>query len=70
MQVEIIPALVEQLRETMEGNVGASWITDGKADSGVLGFIATLPAPDALRAPVAGHRSVAEHVRICDFRWC
>jgi hypothetical protein len=62
MQVEIIPALIQQLRETMEGDVGASWITDGKTDSGVLGFIATLSPADALRAPTAGHRSVAEHV--------
>ena len=70
MQVEIIPALVEQLRETMEGNVGASWITDGKADSGVLGFIATLPAPDALRVPVRDIGRSLSTSLICDFRWC
>lgn len=62
MQVDLIPTLITQLRETMEGDVGTSWITDGKEDSGVLGFIDTIPADRAYAPPRPGGRSVAEHV--------
>jgi hypothetical protein len=62
MQIDLIPTLISQLRETMEGAVGSSWITDGQADSGVLGFIQTLPAEQAYQPSRAGGRSVAEHV--------
>jgi hypothetical protein len=67
MHVEIIPTLVQQFRETMEGDVGSSWITDGKADSGVLGFIENIPPEIAFHAPVPGHRSLAEHVKHLHF---
>jgi hypothetical protein len=67
MHVEIIPTLIQQLRETMEGDVGSSWITDGKSDSGVLALIETLLPAEAVRAPADGRRSVAEHVAHLDF---
>lgn len=62
MQVDLVPALISQLRETMEGEVGSSWITDGKPDSGVMGFIQNIPAEQAYQAPRPGGRSVAEHI--------
>lgn len=62
MQVEAIPTMIAQYRETFEGGVGPTWITDAGKDSGVLGFIDTLSAEQALAAPVPGARSVAEHV--------
>lgn len=62
MNIELVPALIQQFRETMEGDVGTSWITDGKVDSGVLGLIATISPEQAFAAPAAGHRSIAEHV--------
>ncbi len=62
MQVDAVTELIRQYRGTFEGDVGSSWITDGKADSGVLGCIDILTAEQAYAAPVQGARSVAGHV--------
>jgi hypothetical protein len=63
MDVEIIPSLIQQFRETFEGDVGSSWITDGKPDSGMFGVIKPIAPKDAFMAIAAGHRSLAEHVQ-------
>ncbi|MDQ3332782.1 MAG: DinB family protein [Planctomycetota bacterium] len=64
MHVEVIPTLIDQFRETFEGEVrpGWCWITDGPADTAVLGTIDRLTADEAFAPPVPGARSVAAHV--------
>jgi hypothetical protein len=63
MDIEIIPSLIQQFRETFEGDVGTSWITDGKPNSGIFGVIKPIAPKDAFLAIAAGHRSLAEHVQ-------
>lgn len=64
MQAEFVPALIDQFRETFEGQMGpdACWIVDGPPASAVLGTIDALSAEQAFAAPVPGGRSVAAHV--------
>ena len=64
MNIEVIPTLIEQFRETFEGEVpsGRCWITDGRKDAAVLGTIEALSAEEAFAAPVPGGRSIAAHV--------
>lgn len=62
MEVDAVTELVRQFRETFEGDVGSSWITDGKEDSGVLGYIDTLTPEQAATPPFDGAQSVAGHV--------
>ncbi len=64
MHVEVIPTLIEQFRETFEGEVrpGWCWITDGPPESAVFGTIKRLTADEAFALPVPGARSAAAHV--------
>jgi hypothetical protein len=64
MNVDVIPTLIEQFRETFEGEVrpGSCWITDGRPDCGVFGVIETLSVEDAFAEPTPGGKSVAAHV--------
>ncbi|MGC1273997.1 MAG: DinB family protein [Planctomycetaceae bacterium] len=63
MHVEVTPTLIDQFRETFEGEVrpGWCWITDGPADTAVFGTIDSLTAEQAFASPVEGARSVAAH---------
>ena len=63
MEVDTIPTLIDQFRETFEGEVrpGWCWITDGTPDSAVFGTIDRLDAEQAFASPVPGARSVAAH---------
>ena len=67
MHIEIIPTLVHQLRETMEGANGPTWIVDHKSDAGVFGVIDAISAEQALRPIAPGNRSIAEHVKHLQF---
>ena len=64
MQIDLIPTLIDQYRETFEGEVqpGWVWIVDGPPESAIFGTIAPLTADRAFRAPAPGARSVAAHV--------
>ena len=64
MQIDLIPTLVDQFRETFEGEIkpGWCWITDGPPESAVLGAIAQLTPEQAFAAPTPGGRSIAAHV--------
>lgn len=64
MNIDAMPTLIDQFRETFEGEVtpGMCWITDGTRQSAVLGTIDSLTPQQALAAPVPGARSVAAHV--------
>jgi len=63
VQVETIPTLIDQFRETFEGEVrpGWCWVTDGPPESAVFGTIERLTAAQAFAAPAPGARSVAAH---------
>ena len=64
MHVDVIPTLIDQYRETFEGEVqpGMCWIVDGRRTSALLGTLDSLTAAQAFAAPVPGARSVAAHV--------
>lgn len=64
MQIEAIPTMIDQYRETFEGEVtpGMCWITDGRPDTAVLGTIEPLTADEAFARPVTGGKTVAAHV--------
>ncbi len=67
MHIEIIPTLINQLSETMEGASGPTWIVDHRADTGVFGVIEAISPEQALQPIVPGHRSIAEHVKHLQF---
>ena len=64
MQIDLIPTLIDQFRETFEGEVrpGVCWITDGRPDSALLGTLAPLAADRAYAPPAPGALPVAAHV--------
>ena len=64
MNVEVIPTLIDQYRETFEGEVrpGFCWITNGPRDGAVFGTLEALTPGQAFASPVPGARSVAAHV--------
>jgi hypothetical protein len=64
MHIDVIPTLIEQFRETFEGEVpsGRCWITDGRHDTAVLGTIEPLSPAEAFSAPTPGAKSIAAHV--------
>jgi hypothetical protein len=64
MHVDVIPTLIDQYRETFEGEVqpGMCWIVDGRRTSALFGTLETLAAAQAFASPVPGARSVAAHV--------
>lgn len=63
MQIDVIPTLIDQYRETFEGEVtpGMCWVTDGRRDSALLGTLDAVSARQAFAPPVAGARSIAAH---------
>ena len=65
MDVDLIPTLIDQYRETFEGEVspGRCWITDGPPESAVLGTLDALSAAQAFTPPTPGGRSIAAHVQ-------
>ena len=64
MHIETMPVLIDQTRETFEGEVtpGMCWITDGTPQGAVFGVIDALTPEQALAAPVAGAKPIAGHV--------
>jgi hypothetical protein len=64
MQIDVIPTLIDQYRETFEGEVtpGMCWITDGRRESALLGTPDALPAGQAFAAPAPGAKPIAAHV--------
>jgi uncharacterized damage-inducible protein DinB len=64
MDIDVIPTLIDQYRETFEGEAepGFCWITSGPRESALLGTIESLPADQAFAAPAPGARSIAGHV--------
>jgi len=63
MNVDPMPVLIDQFRETFEGEVtpGWVWITTGPAQSAIFGTLDALTPQQAVAAPVDGARSVAQH---------
>lgn len=63
MNIEPIPTLIDQYRETFEGEVtkGMCWITDGTPESTVFGAIDTLTSEQAMASPAPGAKSIAAH---------
>jgi hypothetical protein len=64
MDIDPIATLIDQFRETFEGEVtpGQCWITDGRPDTAIFGTIDALTNDQAQASPVPGARSVAAHV--------
>lgn len=67
MDVDVMPTLIDQFRETFEGEVRPNWcwITDGKREAAVLGLIEALTSEQAFATPPgrkSGARSIAAHV--------
>ncbi|MDQ3441486.1 MAG: DinB family protein [Planctomycetota bacterium] len=64
MNIEAMPTLIDQFRETFEGEVtpGMCWITDGTPQSAVFGAIDALSPQQAMASPTAGAKSIAAHV--------
>ena len=67
MHIDLIPTLIDQYRETFEGEVeaGKCWITSGPRESALLGTIEQLTHHEALAAPAGaatGGKSIAAHV--------
>ena len=64
MNTDLIPTLIDQYRETFEGEVtkGKCWITDGTPESALLGTIESLTPQQAFMPPSADARSIAAHV--------
>ena len=64
MNIDAVPTLIDQYRETFEGEVtqGMCWITDGTRESAVFGTIDALTPDQAFAAPAPGARSIAGHV--------
>ena len=63
MNIDPMPVLIDQFRETFEGEVtpGMVWITDGTRESTIFGVLDALTSEQALAAPVPGAKSVAQH---------
>ena len=64
MNIDTVPVLIDQFRETFKGEVtpGMCWITDGRPESGVFGTTGALTAAEAFAAPTECAKSVAAHV--------
>ena len=63
MHVDVIPTLIDQYRETFEGEVrpGMCWIVDGRRNAALFGTLEPLTADQVFASPVPGARSVAAH---------
>lgn len=63
MNVDLIPTLIDQFRETFEGKVGEwVWIVDATPNTGVFASIESVSVVDAYVAPAAGMNTIAAHV--------
>ena len=64
MNIDLIPTLIDQYRETFEGEVtkGMCWITAGTPDSALLGTLDALTPRQAFLPPSVDGRSIAAHV--------
>lgn len=64
MNIDLIPTLIDQYRETFEGEVtkGMCWITGGTPESALLGTIDALTSAEAFTPSTANGRSIAGHV--------
>jgi hypothetical protein len=65
MNIDLIPTLIDQYRETFEGEItpGMCWITDGRPGSALLGTLDSLTADQAFAPPSPGSLPVAAHVQ-------
>ena len=65
MDVDLIPTLIDQYRETFEGEVtpGRVWIVDGAPGLALLGTLDALSPAEAFAEPTPGGRSVAAHAQ-------
>jgi hypothetical protein len=63
MNIDLIPTLIDQYRETFEGEVtkGMCWITSGPPDSALLGTLDALTPQQAFMPPTVDGRSIAAH---------
>jgi hypothetical protein len=63
MNIDLIPTLIDQYRETFEGEVtkGMCWITSGTPDSALLGTLDALTPQQAFMPPAVDGRSIAAH---------
>ena len=63
MNIDAVPVLIDQYRETFEGEMkpGMCWITDGTRESAVFGTIEALTPEQAFASPAPGARSIAAH---------
>ena len=63
MNIDLIPTLVDQFRETFEGETapGWVWITSGPADSALFGTLDALTAEQAFAPPAPGVLPAAAH---------
>jgi hypothetical protein len=64
MNIDVIPTLIDQYRETFEGEVtkGMCWITSGTPESALLGTIDAVTPQQAFMPPAPAGRSIAGHV--------
>ena len=63
MNIDLIPTLIDQYRETFEGEVtkGMCWITSGTPDSALLGTLDALTPAQAFTPPTVDGHSIAAH---------
>lgn len=63
MNVDLIPTLIDQYRETFEGEVtkGMCWITSGTRESALLGTIDAVTPQQAFMPTTVNGRSIAAH---------
>jgi hypothetical protein len=64
MDLDLVPTLINQLREIVEGPPKSDWfwITDGRPGSELFGTLDALTPQQAFAAPAPGGRSIAAHV--------
>lgn len=64
MDLDLVPTLIDQFRETIEGPQKPDWvwITDGKPGSDLFGTLERLTPQQAFAEPTPGGKSIAAHV--------
>jgi hypothetical protein len=64
MDLDLVPTLIGQFQETIEGPIQKDWcwITDGKPGSDLFGTLDTLTPAQAFASPTPNGKSIAAHV--------
>lgn len=63
MDVQVMPTLIDQFRETIEGQVGDwTWIIDPKPDAGLLAILDAISHERAFAKPPTSTHNIAAHV--------